>query len=142
MLTTAEIQELIIEAELARNKSYAPYSGFRVGASVFVGNEQRRKIYVGSNVENASYGLCICAERSALCHAVLHEGDISDRVLGIAVASQGPEPASPCGACRQFIAEFSTDVPVYLGVDGALVETTSINELLPKAFGGKHLKRK
>ena len=126
---TEQQRQQIIEAALAmRDRAYAPYSGFRVGAAVLTASG---KVHAGCNVENASYGLTLCAERVALATAVA-AGD--GQFVALAVASAGG--ATPCGACRQFAAEFRGDLPV-LVVDAAQpgrVLETSISELLPNQF--------
>jgi cytidine deaminase len=126
---TAQQRQQIIEAALAvRERAYAPYSAFRVGAAVLTASG---KVYAGCNVENASFGLTLCAERVALATAVA-AGD--KQLVALAVASAGG--ATPCGACRQFAAEFRSDLPV-LVVDATApdrVYETSLSELLPKQF--------
>ncbi len=119
---------LVAKARAARLRAWAPYSGFRVGAAVRAG----RRTFTGANVENASYGLTICAERAAVVAAVL----AGARDLGaVAVASDTVPPTPPCGACLQTLAEFAgPGLPVTLsGGRGSRVETT-LGELLPRAF--------
>jgi len=118
------------EALAATARAYAPYSGFHVGA-VLVGAGGRA--FVGTNVEFASYGLTICAERTALVSAVT-AGERAFSLLAVASARDGVAvPGSPCGACRQALAEFGLDLPiVFLGPDG-LVERR-LGDLLPEAF--------
>ena len=122
------VQELIVAAREAREKAYAPYSGFKVGAALLTEDDQ---IYTGCNVENVSYGLSICAERTALVKAVSN----GQRVFkAIAVTADTEDYCSPCGACRQFLAEFGPDIKVYLlNRSGEyLIYTTA--ELLPRSF--------
>ncbi|HEX4146080.1 MAG TPA: cytidine deaminase [Pirellulales bacterium] len=126
---TDQQRQQIIEAALAmRERAYAPYSRFRVGAAVLTASG---KVHVGCNVENASFGLTLCAERVALAAAVA-AGDL--QLVALAVALEGG--GMPCGACRQFAAEFRHDLPV-LVIDAAqpdrIVET-NLSELLPKQF--------
>lgn len=121
--------ELIRQALAAKEFAYAPYSGYRVGAAVL---GKRGKIYRGCNIENASYGLTNCAERSALFNAI-SEGERT--FVGLAVAVDGKLPASPCGACRQVIREFfADDTEIFLVNEEGEARTTTIKELLPGAF--------
>jgi cytidine deaminase len=109
--------------------AYAPYSRFKVGAAVLAGSG---KIYTGANVENASYGLCNCAERTAIFAAVV-AGE--RKVVAVAVYTPTPEPTLPCGACRQVIHEFGPEaIVIALAKAGARIETT-LPTLLPAAFG-------
>ncbi len=122
-------RDLVPAARAARRRAYAPYSGFRVGAAVRAGG----RVFEGANVENASFGLTLCAERAAVTAAVL----AGRRTLqAIAVASGTVPPTPPCGMCLQTLAEFAgPGLPVTLaGGRGSRVETT-LGELLPRAFG-------
>ncbi len=124
------LQELMEQARLAAQRSYSPYSGFRVGAALrLTGGE----IVTGTNVENVSYGLTICAERSALVGAVSKFGP-GIRIEAVAVANLNDAASSPCGACRQMLAEFvSADAVVaFPATDG--LRTMAFKELLPLAF--------
>ncbi len=128
------MQELIQAALKVREHAYAPYSGFKVGAAILAKNGE---IYTGCNVENASYGLTVCAERVAVNKA------ISDGVRdfqGIAIVTDARKPASPCGACRQVLAEFSPQMPVYLANIQGKVCKLSLEELLPDAFTPQRLR--
>lgn len=118
---------LIEGAWEAMTRAYAPYSKYKVGACLRTVDGQ---IYKGCNVENASFGLSICAERNAMAHAVV-EG--MEKVEAMAIAADGPMPY-PCGACRQFLREFAEDARVIV-VNGDKVEVTSLKELLPESFG-------
>ncbi|MES2701551.1 MAG: cytidine deaminase [Bacteroidota bacterium] len=127
MLTAQETQQLLESAKSASEKTYSPYSGLAVGAAVLCENGL---MYKGTNVENASYGLTICAERSAICNAV-SQGDTAIRA--IAVYSPGAASIPPCGACRQFITEFGRDIVLLFNYEGQLVQT-AIKDLLPFEF--------
>lgn len=131
--TRAPLAGLAREARAARRNAHVPYSGFRVGAAVLAGGE----VYRGANVENASYGLTICAERAAVA-AAASAGE--RRLDAVAVASGTEEPTPPCGMCLQTLAEFAgPSLPVLLsGARGAKVETT-LGALLPRAFGRRFL---
>ncbi len=120
---------LIQEAIEARKQAYTPYSKFQVGAAVLTASGH---VFRGCNIENASYGLTNCAERTAIFKAI-SEGE--SKVEAIAIVADTDGPVSPCGACRQVIAEFSdNNTKVYLSnLKGDLLET-SIAELLPGFF--------
>ena len=124
-------QALLTEARLARSKAYAPYSKFHVGAAVLT---KDGRVIHGCNVENASYGLCNCAERTALFSAI-SQGYRPGDFAALAVVGQTDGPIAPCGACRQVIIEMGTPtLPVILGnLDDAL-EITTAGDLLPGAF--------
>ncbi|MDP3058167.1 MAG: cytidine deaminase [bacterium] len=128
------LKEMLIEAaQKALINAYAPYSNYRVGASVLAGG----KIYTGANVENAAYGLTICAEQAAIAAAI---SDGQREIEGVAVVTAQGE-ASPCGACRQIMREFGLDIPIFSqGADGAIKET-SLLDLLPHSFGPSFLRR-
>lgn len=123
--------ELLACARAARENAYAPYSRFRVGAAV---QARDGRVFVGCNVENASYGLCTCAERTALCAAVAAGYGCGD-FARIAIVGDTGEPISPCGACRQIMVELGgASLPVTLAnLAGATRETTA-GALLPDAF--------
>jgi cytidine deaminase len=106
-------QALLRQALAARRQAYAPYSGFSVGAALYTASGE---IITGCNIENASYGLTNCAERTALFKAVSEAKSDQERTfLALAVVADTDGPVSPCGACRQVIAEFcAADMPVYL----------------------------
>jgi cytidine deaminase len=128
--TDAALLSLLDRARQAAQNAYAPYSGFRVGAALRLTNGE---IVAGANVENVSYGLTLCAERSALVRAVSKFGP-EIRIEAVAVANLNDAPSPPCGACRQALAEFILpDAPViYPAVDGE--RTLPFRELLPLAF--------
>jgi cytidine deaminase len=115
-------------AKRARAHAYAPYSRYLVGAAVRADNG---KTYVGVNMENASYGLALCAERSAVAAAVT---DGARALEGVAVVTASSPPAAPCGMCRQTLAEFARDLPVVLVNDSGERVKTTLAELLPRAF--------
>ncbi|MEN8006936.1 MAG: cytidine deaminase [Candidatus Krumholzibacteriota bacterium] len=125
------LQQLVAAACEARRHSHSPYSGFRVGAALL---GKSGTVYPGTNVENASIGLSICAERSAACRAVA-EGETS--FSAIAICADGQAPTPPCGACRQFLLEFGRDLTVLIaGEQGAtgVVHRFTLDELIPNAF--------
>jgi cytidine deaminase len=130
-------ERLVDLARTVRSRAYAPYSRFAVGAALL---GETGIIYAGVNVENASYPVGWCAERSAISGAVT-AGE--RQFLGIAIASELDPPAAPCGMCRQALAEFGLDLPVLLvsAAPGGTVYETSIRELLPHAFEGSFLQR-
>ncbi len=127
--------ELIALAALARENAYAPYSKFKVGAALVAGSG---KVYVGCNVENASYPLTVCAERTAIGTAVA-AGETT--LLRIAVIADADPPASPCGGCRQVIYEFGPNAVVVIASTEGHVHTTDIRTLLPDGFDGAALRR-
>jgi cytidine deaminase len=122
------IQELIKAAMAAREKAYAPYSRFRVGAALLTG---RGEIYPGCNVENASYGLTCCAERVAVFNALCSGEKI---FKAIAVVSDSADFCTPCGACRQVLAEFGGDINVIMCNNRGEYTERVITELLPGFF--------
>jgi len=119
---------LIQKALEARKHSYSPYSHFAVGAAL---ETEDGKIFTGTNVENASYGLTICAERSALVKAV-SEG--ARKFKRIVIVTDMDPPASPCGMCRQMLMEFSPKLVVLLANPKGKVEESTLDTLLPRAF--------
>ena len=119
---------LISIAVGASQHAYAPYSKFRVGAALLT---ESGKVYTGCNVENASYGLAICAERIAVFKAV---SEVEASFEAIAVVAEGG--ASPCGACRQVLNEFAPGLAVVIAdIDETLIREVSLKDLLPYAFG-------
>ena len=129
-----DIERLVAAADAARTRAYAPYSRFTVGAALRLADGT---ILSGCNVENASFGLAICAERNAVAAAVAAGARSFDAV---AVVTDSTPPASPCGACRQVLAEFGDCTIILANPDGDRV-ITSVSELLPNAFTGGELER-
>jgi cytidine deaminase len=124
---------LIAAARSAQARAYAPYSKFRVGAAV---EGMDGTVVTGCNVENASYGLTICAERAAV-FAAINAG--VKRLRRAVVVSDVDPPAAPCGACRQVLAEFGPDLPID-GVGSKRTVTWRLSDLLPHAFGPEQLR--
>lgn len=122
-------EDLIRVASLARARAYAPYSKYKVGAAI---RTKRNKIHSGANVENVSYGLTVCAERCAALAAIA-SGETKDWDA-IAVVVDDDRLPSPCGSCRQVLAEFSPVLRVVLATAGGLRKVTTLAELLPDAF--------
>src|SRR5438046_9409943 len=127
MISSSQKETLLQLARAAQQNAYAPYSNFHVGAAVLLENGE---IFTGCNVENASYGLTNCAERSAIFAAVSKLGSAKVKVRAVAVVNDQNAPCSPCGACRQVIAEFGKDAVIwYQGKNG--MQQSTIRELLP-----------
>ena len=121
-------------AREVRGAAYAPYSKYRVGAALL---GEDGVVYRGANIENASYGLCLCAERAAVAQAV-NAGVM--RFTALVVATQGPVPAAPCGLCRQVLVEFPPSFPVRcITADGDARIETDVSSLQPHAFGRQYL---
>ena len=134
-LTTAQQNELIAAATLAYEHAYAPYSQFRVGAAILL---ESGEVFSGCNVENASYGLTNCAERSAIFTSVSALGGKNVRIRALAVVNDRKVACSPCGACRQVISEFGPEAEIfYVGSDG--IQRSTIRELLPNCFSSDSL---
>lgn len=114
-----------------RQQAYAPYSHFLVGAAVLGASGD---IYTGVNVENAAYGLTICAERAAIFQAVA-AGEREIRAIAVCTG----EGVSPCGSCRQVMREFATELPIFLVDGGGNSRETSLSRLLPESFGPEDL---
>ena len=129
--------QLIIKAQEARSLSYSPYSHFAVGAALLT---KDGKVFVGANIENSSYPLCMCAERNALYNAMMN-GYKKEDFVALALSADTDEPCSPCGACRQVISElFPREAPIYMSNLKGDEKETSVEELLPFAFSGDDLK--
>jgi cytidine deaminase len=130
----ATVQEMLRRAREAAERAYCPYSGFRVGAAVLMARPEQAtgEIFAGCNVENASYGLTICAERSAVAQGVAAG---RRRLLAVVVYTPTETPTAPCGACRQVLAEFGPDAEVFsFGASGRRSRSI-VGALLPDAFG-------
>ena len=132
-LTNQEKQSLIDLANTARQCAYAPYSNYPVGAAL---RTKTGRIFTGVNVENAAYPQTMCAERVAVFKAV-SEGEKEFEVISVVTDNGG----SPCGGCRQVLAEFGLDTIVLMADrNGKLIKETTVRELLPEAFTPEHLK--
>jgi len=127
MINKEKMDELYAEARKAADKAYVPYSGFHVGAALLC---EDGTVITGCNVENRSYGLAICAERTAVVSAVAKG---KSRFIALAISTpDSVEPVGPCGACRQVLSEFmSADAPVRFAGSGSKRVDTTIGELLP-----------
>jgi cytidine deaminase len=131
-MTTDKQRDALLEAACeVRGNAYAPYSHYRVGAAVLTEDGQ---IFTGVNVENATYGLTICAERTAVFSAITagHK-----RITAVAVCTENA--GSPCGACRQILVEFGGDIPVWITNPRGETRQSSTSALLPDHFGPEHL---
>ncbi len=141
----AEDRELLAKAKKAVKSAYAPYSNFHVGAAILL---QNGKIVTGNNQENAAYPSGLCAERVALFYANANYPNVGVKTIAVSVASAHQiinEPVSPCGACRQVIAEYENlfESPIRIimsGETGKIFVSESIENLLPFMFNKKHLK--
>ncbi len=125
--------ELIQKAKEALEHAYAPYSGFQVGTALLAANGE---VFSGCNVENASYGACICAERTAAVKAVSQGVTVFEK---IAIVGSSKRFTYPCGICRQFLAEFMPDGKVVLEDKELGVKEINMRDLLPDAFTGKDM---
>lgn len=123
-----DLDRLVAAAKEVAARAYAPGSNFGVGAAL---ESEDGRIFVGCNVENASYGLTVCAERNAVCHAVA-EG--ARRFVRCVVYTPLTEPGLPCGACRQVLAEFGPTMEIVLVGSSEGVRTVSLAEILPQPF--------
>jgi cytidine deaminase len=128
-------ETLFEAAKKVRENAYCPYSEFKVGAALIT---KSGKIYTGCNVENASYGAAMCAERAAIFKAISEEGKPEIKEIWVVADSDPPTP--PCGMCRQVISEFCENIPIHLANIAKKVKTHSSSDLLPEAFSKKFLK--
>lgn len=135
-VSKSRLEELRKAALEASRNAYCPYSGFPVGASVLT---EAGEIVSGCNVENASYGLTICAERNAIFRSIAIYGEV--RIAAVVVYTTTPTPSAPCGACRQVIKEFGPKAEMYSFCDGEDVLHMDINELLPNSFAAEDIKK-
>jgi len=133
MNTTKQDKQSLIElANEARRRAYAPYSNYRVGAAL---RTRSGRVFTGVNVENAAYPTSMCAERTAVFKAV-SEGELDFEIIAVVTDNGG----SPCGGCRQVLAEFGLDTLVVLADgSGKVIKETTVRELLPDAFQPQHL---
>jgi cytidine deaminase len=130
----AVIEDAIARAREARERAYAPYSGFHVGAAVVAGG----RVFTGENVENASYPVSVCAERNAVAHMI----DAGERKIDlVAVVTAAETPTPPCGACRQVLWEFGREALVVAETTSGERRTWALEDLLPDAFGPEDLDR-
>lgn len=133
---TFDKDKLLDMALIGRSNSYSPYSKFKVGAAILLSNG---KYITGCNVENASYGLCNCAERTAL-FKMISDGYTKNDVVAMAIVGQTDDPISPCGACRQVMEELlNSDTPVILGNLERKMKEIKVSDLLPFSFSKKDL---
>ena len=132
-MLAAKYKELLKRASDARRRAYAPYSHYRVGAALLTA---AGKVYTGCNVETSSYGLTICAERTAVFKAI-SEGERSFRA--IAIAADDPDFTPPCGACRQVLIDLAGNIDVILVNSKGKTRVEQLKDLLPFAFDKKHL---
>jgi cytidine deaminase len=129
-VTDVDLDALLDRARRAQTAAYAPYSGFRVGAALLVGDG---RVFLGANVENAAYSPSICAERVAVPSAVVAG---ARDLVALAVVGDGPGPCTPCGVCRQVLFEFAPDLPIIAaGASGAPARYVLGRDLLPAGFG-------
>ena len=128
-------EELVRVASLARQRAHAPYSKYKVGAAI---RTRRNRVHSGANVENASYGLTVCAERTA-AFAAVNAGDTAFDAIAIVIDDE--RLPTPCGACRQVLAEFSPDMRVILATAGGKRKVTTLGELLPDPFLPENLRQ-
>jgi cytidine deaminase len=126
-----DVEQLIAAAQRARERAYAPHSKYRVGAAIATRDGQ---VFAGCNIENASFGLTVCAERVAIFNAV---SSGFRHFAAIAVVTE--DGAAPCGACRQVLYEFAADLPVYLADASGKYSSERLGALLPRGFASRSL---
>lgn len=130
----SDFDRLVAAAREARERAIAPYSSFRVGAAL---RTKSGRIYAGCNIENASYGLTMCAERVALFKA-LSEGERDFTAIVVVADTAAPTP--PCGSCRQLLWEYCGDIPVVMASLDAIAARHQLKDLLPMPFDAGHLR--
>ncbi|MDV3243984.1 MAG: cytidine deaminase [Nitrososphaerales archaeon] len=136
MPSRQRLSELVMEARRAREKAYSPYSHVKIGAAVLT---SKGRVFTGCNIENASYGISCCAERTAIFKAV-SEGHLD--LVAIAIVGKSVEFTKPCGACRQVMVEYNPRMKVLQrSLDGFTADTTA-DALLPAAFSPSELSRR
>ena len=128
-----DMDPLLSAARAAAEKAYAPYSRFRVGAAILT---EGGAVHAGCNVENASYGLSICAERNAAT-TMISDGPDDRKIRSVAIFSPNASPCFPCGACRQFLREFGCEEVVVEDASG--LRRYPFEEILPNSFGPEDL---
>jgi len=131
MIDDVFIDQLVAEARKARASAYAPYSDYRVGAAIAT---EDGRIFIGCNVENASFGATICAERMAI-GAMIVAG--ASKPIAVAIVTGGSRPGPPCGMCRQVLVEFTRDMPIILVAEtgkGDSRRDTTLAEVMPDVF--------
>ena len=127
------VGEMRVAAEAAMNNAYCRYSKFRVGAAVLL---EGGEIFSGCNVENASYGLTMCAERNAIFQAVARG---LRKLKAVVIVTPTDKSTPPCGACRQVISEFGPDAEIFVFGSGSVAQQWKLSDLLPDAFGPQDL---
>ena len=127
-------EQIVQAARRAQTHALAPYSNFHVGAALLVASGE---VITGCNIENATYGLTLCAERVALAKAL---SDGNRKFLALAVSAEAQLPTPPCGACRQILWEYCGDIPVIMANPREITMRTSLGALLPEPFGPENLK--
>ena len=133
--TSRSYQKLIKAARIAKLRSYSPYSGFRVGAALLTTSG---KTYTGCNIENSSFSLTICAERTAIFKAV---SESQSEFKAIAIASDAKDFVTPCGACRQVISDLAGNIDILLTDGDGSIKLLTTNELLPLPFNNSELRK-
>ena len=134
-MDTLQIKSILRSAHESLKHSYSPYSEYSVGVAVLI---EDGRTFTGTNVENSSYSLTICAERVAIFKAI-SEG--AKKIVGVAVVCGARNECMPCGACRQVISEFSLDAQIVVETSNGTPRVVPLIDLLPQAFSGKDLEK-